>query len=119
MLKAATLEGSQRRSFSLRTKLPPHTPRKTESFSSLQDILSKPSMLIHNEFTCDLWLDLDASKEFGFGAMLFHVRQGEKEVPEGKWPRRSTIEPRFFLSRLLSAAEKNFWPTELEIAGFV
>ncbi len=29
------------------------------------------------------------------------------------------MQPILFLSRLLTAAEKNYWPTELEIAGFV
>ncbi len=74
MLKAALLEEPQRRSFSLTTQLPPSTPRETARFSSLQDALSKLSMLVHHDPTRDLWLDLDTSKEFGFGAMLFHVR---------------------------------------------
>ena len=29
------------------------------------------------------------------------------------------MEPILFLSRLLTSAEKNYWPTELKIAGFV
>ena len=119
MLKAAPLGETQQRSYTLRTKLPPPTSRKTASFSYLQDELSEPSMRVHHDSTHDLWLDLDASKELGFGAMIFHVRQKEGEVPEGKWPRRSTIEPLLFLSKLLSAAKKNYWPTELAIAGFV
>ena len=32
---------------------------------------------------------------------------------------RNQIEPIMFLSRLLTAAEKNYWPTELEMAGLV
>ncbi len=64
-------------------------------------------------------MDLDAFKEFDFSAMMFHVRQGEKEMPEGNWPKLSTVELILFLSRLLTTAEKNYWPTEVEIAGFV
>lgn len=30
-----------------------------------------------------------------------------------------SMQPILFLSRLLTAAEKNYWPTKLEIAGFV
>ena len=77
------------------------------SFSSLQDTLSKMSILVNHDPTRDHWLNLDAFKEFGFGGMLFHVRRGEGKLPEGKCPRPSTIEPLLFLSRLLSAAEKN------------
>lgn len=50
--------------------------------------------------------------------MLFHARIDE-ELPERKWPSRSAICPIIFLFRLLTRAEKNYWPTELEIAGFV
>ena len=65
-----------------------------------------------------LWIDLDASKEFGFGAILFHIISSEA-MPEGRWPSVATIQPVFFLSRLLTLAERNYWPTELEITGFV
>ena len=50
--------------------------------------------------------------------MLFHART-DKELPKGKWPSRSVICLIIFLSRLLTPAKRNYWPTELEIAGFV
>ncbi len=65
-----------------------------------------------------LWIDLDASKEFGFGAIVFYTISDEA-IPEGHWPSTATIQPVFFLSRLLAPAERNYWPTKLEIAGFV
>ena len=65
-----------------------------------------------------LWIDLNASKEFGFGAVAFHDTEGSS-LPEGRWPSRTSMQPILFLSRLLTQAEKNYWPTELEIAGFV
>lgn len=64
-----------------------------------------------------MWVDLDASKE-GFGVRVFHVKKGY-EVSAGKWPARTSMETILFLLRELSAAEKNYWPIELEIAGFV
>lgn len=39
--------------------------------------------------------------------------------PDDKWPPRTAIQPIMFLSRFLADAERNYWPTELEIAGFV
>lgn len=65
-----------------------------------------------------LWIDLDASKEFGFGAIVFHTTTNET-LPEGRWPSTTLVQPVLFLSRLLTLAERNYWPTELEIAGFV
>ena len=63
-----------------------------------------------------LWIDLNASG-LGFGAVLFHVKDNVDDP--AKWPARTAMQPIMFLSRLLSSAEKNYWPTELEIAGFV
>ena len=76
-------------------------------------------MLVNYDHSCNLWVDLNAFKEFGFIAILFHVRQREEKMSEKMWPKRSTVEPIFFLSRPLTTAEKNYWPTKLEITGFV
>jgi hypothetical protein len=42
-----------------------------------------------------------------------------KEFPKGTWPTKDDIQPIMFLSRLLTPAEKNYWPTELETAGLI
>ena len=63
-------------------------------------------------------MDLDASKEFGFGMMVFHVKSNAQDS-KSKWPSRVETQPILFLSRLLTTAERNYWPTELEIAGLV
>lgn len=118
MLKSAPLLGQQRRAYALKTKLPPPSPAKLAAFQSLQAALSKPTTLIHHDPDKILWIDLDASKQFGFGEVVFHTSPNE-ELPEGKCPSRSSLQPILFLSRLLTLAEKNYWPTELEIAGFV
>jgi hypothetical protein len=73
--------------------------------------------LVHFNPTKRLYIDLDASKAFGFGAVLYHVKD-ESASGEG-YPKRSQIEPIMFLSRMLGTAERNYWPTELEIAGIV
>ena len=49
--------------------------------------------------------------------MIFHVKDDAKDFT--KWPSRADAETIMFLSRLLTGAEKNYWPTELEIAGIV
>lgn len=118
LLRHAPVAGQQRRAYASRTKLGSLTPQELASFQSIQDALSQPSTLVHHDPEKILWIDLDASNEFGFGAMIFHIAANEA-LPEGRWPSTTSVQPIFFLSRLLTSAERNYWPTELEIAGFV
>lgn len=73
---------------------------------------------MHHNPDKTLWIDLDASKEFGFGVVVFYTT-AHKTLPDKRWPSSSSVQPILFLSRLLTAAEKNYWLIELEIAGFV
>ena len=118
LLQRVPLGGQQRRAYTSKTKLGTPTAQELVSFLSIQEALSQPTTLVHHDPEKTFWIDLDAFKEFGFGAIVFHTASNEI-VPEGRWPSASTIQPVFFLSRLLTPAEKNYWPTELEIAGFV
>ena len=109
-------KGRPRKKYASTLLLDTPTPAELTSFECLQDELSKPSLLVHFNPDRVLWIDLDASKEFGFGVQVFHVKG---EAPKEKWPARSQIEPIMYLSRLLTSAERSYWPTELEVAGFV
>ena len=80
--------------------------------------MSQLSTLIHHDPGKILWIDLDASKEFGFGVIIFHTA-ANKALSEGHWPFTTLVQPILFFFRLLTSAERNYWPTELEIAGFV
>lgn len=118
LLKEAPTKGNPRKAYASKTALPQASQLEEISFNELQEALSKSCILVHFNSAWILWVDLDASKEFGFGAVIFHVKENKKIEP-GKWPSRADMEPIMFLSRLLTSAEKNYWPTELEIAGFV
>ena len=118
LLKSAPETGQQRRAYALKTKLRPPSDIELTSFQALQEALSYPMTLVHHNANKTLWIDLDASKEFGFGAVAFHTT-GDDVLPEGKWPSSTLMQPILFLSRLLTVAKKNYWPTELEIAGFL
>ena len=85
------------------------------AFETLQKLLSSPSFLYYFDDTADLYIDLDASKAYGFGAMVYHLK-GELKTT---YPTVSQIKPVLFLSRLLKDAETRYWPTELELAGIV
>ncbi len=118
LLKGTPESGQQRRAYASKTKLGPPSDSELASFYAFQEALSRPTILVHHNADKTLWIDLDASKEFGFGVVAFHTT-GEDVLPEGKWPSSTSIQPILFLSRLLMAAEKNYWLTEREIAGFV
>lgn len=118
LLYQAPLGAQQRRAYAFKTKLGTPTAQELTSFLSIQEALSQPTTLVHHDPKKTLWIDLDASKEFGFRAIVFHTASNEI-MPEGQWPSASTIQPVLFLSRLFTLAETNYWPTELEIASFV
>lgn len=84
------------------------------SFKDLQEAFSSPTFLIHFDSSRRLYIDLDASKEWGFAAIIYHV----KGDPDGLFP-RTDVQPIMFLSKMLNQAEQNYWPTELEVAGIV
>jgi hypothetical protein len=44
------------------------------AFNELQAALTKPNLLHHCDPNKRLYVDLDASKERGFGAMVYHIK---------------------------------------------
>ena len=90
------------------------TESEVKAFRDLQEAFSSPTFLIHFDPSRRLYIDLDASKEWGFAAMIYHVI-GD---PEDSFP-RTDVQPILFLSKMLNQAEQNYWPTELEVAGIV
>ena len=118
LLRHNDAQGSKRRQYVRSTRITEPTPAELASFEELQKALSSPTLLVHHNPARDLYIDVDSSKEFGMGAIVYHVKEGTVLKP-GAWPKRTEIEPILFLSRLLHPAEKNYWPTELEVAGMV
>ncbi len=116
-LKRAPKIGQQRWTYTSKAKLETPTEKELAAFDALQLALSQPTTLVHHNSGKVLWIDLDTSKEFGFGVMAFHT--AEDILYEAKWSFSTSMQPILFLSRLLTVAEKNYWPTKLEIAGFV
>lgn len=118
LLCHAPIRGQQRRAYASKTKLGPPTPKELAFFVSIQDALSQQSILVHHNPEKVLWIDLDALKKFGFGAVVFHTAINEA-LPKGRWPSATSVQLVLFLFRLLTSAERNYWPMELEIAGFI
>ena len=115
LLDKAPNAGQERQEFARKTLFEKPTHEETVAFETLQRLLSRPSFLYHFDDTADLYIDLDASKAYGFGAMVYHLK-GELKTA---YPTVSQVKPVLFLSRLLKDAETRYWPTELELAGIV
>ena len=110
------VEGNVRKKEVARTSLSRVTPAELDAFHQLQTLFSRPTILTHYESKRQLYLNLDASKARGFGAIVYHCKEEEQETDT---PRKSTIQPILFLSKLLNDAESRYWPTDLEVAGLV
>jgi hypothetical protein len=107
--------GAKRKGYVTRTKWEPNE-KEIASFESVKAYLSDPRTLIHCDPARQLYLKIDASNERGFGILAFHLKEGYT-VPSNLSKIASTaVQPILFLSKLLSAAEKNYRSTELEVA---
>lgn len=105
-LKRAPESDQQRWAYASRTRLEPPTKKELAAFDALQLALSRPTTLVHYNPDRPLWIDLDGSKEFGFGAVAFHITKNI--LHEAKWPSSTPMQPILFFSKLLTAAEKNY-----------
>ena len=114
--KLVTSTGNARRRQSTQLKVSDSTAEETEAFGRLQDAFVGPTFLVHFDPSRRLYVDLDAFKRWGFAAMVYYV---VGNPAEGVAFPRTDVQLILFLSKLLNGAEKNYWPTELEVAGIV
>ena len=101
-----------------RTYITTPTDRKLNAFHHLQQLFSQPSILLHYNPSRQLYINLDASKAFGIGAMVYH-RKDTNAQNTGALPKKTSIKPILFLSQLLPDAEIQYWLMELETTGLV
>ncbi|KAI0997352.1 hypothetical protein K3495_g10831 [Podosphaera aphanis] len=129
LLSKSITQNRQRKSTASRTELLFPTAREKEAFDHLQGMFKRSSILVHYDNHRQTYIDIDASKEFGVGVMIYHVKDTLEQNRDnaslemaknntGK-PLQKSVQPIMFLSRMLSMAEKNYWPTELEVAALV
>lgn len=112
--RSPAVGGRHRKNFSKTTKIIP-TDEELEAFEMLQKALTTETYLRHHDPNRQMYIDLDGSKKYGFGVMIYHVK-GDPQVHP--FP-RTDVQPILFLSKLLNAAELRYWPTELEVASLV
>ena len=114
MLKASPTGKSSRKSFTKRSRLDDQMwitkQMKADAhnaWDSIKLILCDAPTLAFPNFLKPFILYVDGSKERGFGAALHQM--GEDGVER----------PILYISKDLSPAEKNYWPTELETGALV
>jgi len=84
--KSVTVRGNARKKQAGRLKVLVPTPKELNAFHQLQKLFASPSILYHFNEWRQLFVDLDASKEWGFGAVIYHVignegQQGPSDTP--------------------------------------
>ncbi len=106
--------GNTRKRLANQARITTPTPRELDIYRHLQRLFSRPSILTHFQLKRQLYIDLDALKEWGIGAHVYHCR--DDTVTASKQKSMKSI---LFRSRLLADAETRYWPTELKVAGLV
>ncbi|RYC55608.1 hypothetical protein CHU98_g10598 [Xylaria longipes] len=106
-----------RRKHYVRTTNYEPTPAELASFRAVQDAICSETTLHHHDPDRILYLQVDGSRERGFGVMLFHTKRGFEYT--GDPIPAHQIEPVMYLSRCLSQAETRYGPSELEVACLV
>lgn len=71
--KLVTVRGNARKKQAGRLKVLVPTPKELNAFHQLQKLFASPSILHHFNKWRQLFVDLDASKEWGFGAVIYHM----------------------------------------------
>ena len=91
--------GSARKSEAGRAYLNTPTLKELNTYHQLQGVFASVTMLHHHNLSRQMYVDLDASKEFGFGAHVYHVKEDDptlslSEASEGTVRKASTAETR-------------------------
>ena len=113
-LTVSNVEGNACKSLAGRTPIEEPTPSELDSFHQLRGLFSRPTILIHYDLKRQLYADMNTSKEFGFGAHVYHMKESHSST-SGQKGMKSIL----FLSKALADTETHYWPMELKVAGLV
>lgn len=117
LLKGAPVKGKPRRQFASNTRVTEILEAEQEAFNTLQSRFTARLWLAHFSRSRQLYVDIDSSKQSGHGAVVFHSSTPHDDFTRP--PPAASVEPIMFLSRRLTLAERNYWPTELEVSCLV
>ena len=112
--------GPKRQHYVATTEILEPTPEELEAYHSLQAFWKTGVFLHHFRKDSPLFIAVDASKESGIGAVVFHADQEWLDERKGDYsepPPATTIKPIVFLSRELRGPEYRYWVTAMEVTG--
>lgn len=126
LLKSAPAGKRARKEFCKRTPIENPTEAQIESFNLVKDAICSEGVLIHHDSNSPLLYRVDASFENGFACAVMQIPEHSRieksisieNIRAQKYDRRLE-RPILFLSRDLTAAEHNYWPSELETQAVV
>jgi len=93
-LRVKETKGNARKCQAITIRLNESTFKKLNAFHHLQMLFSQPTMLVHFSSKHQLYVDLNAFKEFEFEAHVYHAKKAKKN----KTPQQKSMKPILFLS---------------------
>jgi hypothetical protein len=112
LLKGAPLSGRARKQYAARTPVQWDATLQA-AFDDLKEALASRPRLNHVVDRQPIYAFLDSSREYGTGLAVYQLT-GDPEVYS-----KTRLVPLHFMSRKLSPAEENYWPTDMEMLGLV
>ena len=116
LLKNESSRDNPRKFYIRKTSLEQPTKNEQKTYQMLQIIFSKSSFLIHFNKERSFFIDVNVSKQRGFGKMIFHVKNDSIEKSSFS---RTEVQSILFFSKQLSPAETRYWLTKLKVAEVV
>ena len=109
MLRTA-LTGNKQKTFTKLLPVEGHLNNELKAFKTLQRLLSTLTYLVHFDPARRLYIDVDASKVYGFGSLFHHVKGDQDPITtDGKCAqfKRQDVKPITLLSKLLTQAKQS------------
>ena len=91
------------------------------AFETLQNLFTKLIFLCHFDSSWQLYINVNVFKQYEFDAVIYHIESNSIMNSSGKaaeFPHQK-IQSIFFLNKLLTSAEKNYWFMKMETADLI
>ena len=94
---------------------------KLHVFEILQNLFMKLIFLCQFDFNQQFYINVNAFKQYEFNAMIYHVENNSTVNSSDKVTEFShqKIQSIFFLNKLLTSTEKNYWFMKMKTADLV
>ena len=90
-------------------------------FETLQNLFTKLIFLCHFDFSQQLYINVNAFKQYEFNAVIYYIKNNSMMNSSDKVTKlpHQKIQSIFFLNKLLTSAENNYWFIKMETADLV